>query len=145
MRNSLILLAAAAGLLAAPAFAKPPREESPAPREILAQVGGGNSDAELAAAIAAAGAHPLGTAANPIRVAGPEGAQAYVARLRCSDGSEARIGQSRDGGIGAYGSVLRLYPVNCGNAAPGRVDLLVDIYHEEHVETRAPAGFRLRP
>ena len=143
MRNSLILLAAA-GLLAVPGSAKPPREESPAPKEILAQVGSGNTDAELESAIAAAAAHPLGTAANPIRVAGPEGARAYVARLRCSDGSDARIGQSRDGGLGTYGSVVQLYPVDCGNAAPGRVDLLVDIYHEEHVETRAPAGFSLR-
>lgn len=144
MRNSLILLAAAAALLAAPALAKPPSEESPAPKEILAQVGSGNTDAELDAAIAAAGAHPLGSAANPIRVAGPEGAQAYVARLRCADGTNARVGQSRDGGLGAYGSIVRLYPVDCGNAAPGHVDLLVDIYHEEHVETRAPAGFSLR-
>ena len=143
MRNALILLAAVAFTIA-PASAKPPREESPAPLDVLAQMGGGNSDAELEAAIAAASAHPLGTTANPIRVAGPEGARAYVARLRCSDGSEARIGPSRDGGVGAYGSVVRLYPIDCGNAAPGNVDLIVDIYHEEHVESRAPAGFTFR-
>ena len=141
MHKALILLAAA-GLLASTASAKPPREESPAPRDMLAQVGGGNTDAELESAIAAASAHPLGTAANPVRVAGPEGAQAYVARLRCSNGAEAKVGASRDGGVGAYGSIVRLYPIDCGSAAPGRVDLLFDIYHEEHVETRAPAGFR---
>jgi hypothetical protein len=141
MRTSLILLAAAA-VIAAPAFAKPPREESPAPLELLASVGGGNTDAELEAAIAAA-AHPLGTAANPIRVAGPEGARSFLARLRCADGASARIGSQREGGVGAYGSVLRLYPIDCGSVAPGRVDLLLDIYHEEHVETRPPAGFRI--
>lgn len=144
MRTALSFLLAS-GLLLAPASAtKPPREESPAPRDILADLGGGNSDAELQRAIAAADAHPLGTTANPIRVAGPEGALAYVARLRCADGSAAKIGSRRDGGVGAYGSLVQLYPVDCGSTAPGRVDLLVDIYHEENVETRAPAGFTLR-
>jgi hypothetical protein len=140
MRLPLIL--AAAALLSASASAKPPREESPAPRELLAAVGGGNSDAELASAIAAAAAHPLGSAANPVRVAGPEGAQVYLARLRCADGSAAKVGTRRQGQVGAYGSVTQLYPVDCGGAAPGRVDLLVDIYHAENIETRAPAGFR---
>lgn len=141
MRNALILLAAIS--FGAAAFAKPPRLESPAPLDVIAAVGEGNSDAALQQAITAANAHPLGTAANPVRVAGPEGAQAYVGRLRCSDGSAAKIGTRRDGGVGAYGSIVQLYPVDCGAAAPGKVDLVVDIYHEENVETRAPAGFRL--
>lgn len=143
MRTALLFLLAS-GLLAAPALAKPPREESPAPQEILADLGSGNTDAELQRAIAAANAHPLGTSANPIRVAGPEGALAYVGRLRCADGSAAKIGTRRDGGVGAYGSLVQLYPIDCGSTAPGRVDLLVDIYHEENVETRPPAGFTLR-
>ena len=139
-----LLAAFALSLLAAPAVAlKPPRQESPAPLDVLAEVGLGNSDAELQRSIAAAAAHPLGTLANPVRVAGLEGAQAYVGRLRCSDGSAARVGSRRDGGVGAYGSIVHLFPVDCGAAAPGRIDLLVDIYHEENVETRAPAGFRL--
>lgn len=141
MRKALILLAAAG--LAGPLSAKPPRAESPAPLEVLAEVGAGNTDAELERSIAAAAAHPLGTATNPVRVAGPEGAQAYVARLRCADGSAAQVGARRDGGVGAHGSVVHLYPIDCGAAAPGRIDLLVDIYHEENVETRPPAGFRL--
>jgi hypothetical protein len=124
--------------------AKPPREESPAPRDVLADVGAGNTDEALQQAIAQANSHPLGTAANPIRVAGPEGALAYVSRLTCGNGSSAKVGASREGGVGTYGSVVRLYSVDCGPAAPGRVDLLVDIYHEENVETRAPAGFTLR-
>jgi len=144
MSKSLILTMVVA-LLAAPVSAmKPPREESPAPRDILADVGSGNSDIELQRSIAAANAHPLGSSANPIRVAGPEGAQAYVARLTCADGSAAKVGQRRDGGVGAYGSVVHLYPVDCGAAGPARVDLLIDIYHEENVETRPPAGFSLR-
>jgi hypothetical protein len=110
---------------------------------MLADVGSGNTDAELQRTIAAAAAHPLGSAENPVRVAGPEGTQAYLARLKCSDGSAPRIGTKREGGVGAYGSLVDLYPLDCGAAAPGKLDLRVDIYHEENVESRAPAGFRL--
>ena len=77
-----------------------------------------------------------------MRVAGPEGTQAYLGRLRCTDGRAPAIGAKREGGVGAYGSLVDLYTLDCGGAAPGRVELRVDIYHEENVETRAPAGFR---
>ena len=140
---SRYFLALAAIAMAAAASAKPPREESPAPRDILALVGSGNSDEELQRSIAAAAAHPLGSSENPIRTAGPEGTRAYIARLRCGDGSAPRVGAQREGGVGGYGSVLALYPIDCGAAAPGKVDLRVDIYHEENAETRAPAGFRI--
>jgi hypothetical protein len=136
-------LVLAATSLAATASAKPPREQSPAPRDILAEVGAGNTDAELQRAIAAAAAHPLGSAENPIRVAGPEGTRAYLARLRCSDGSSPRIAPKAEGGVGAFGSIVDLYRLDCGAAAPGKFDLRIDIYHEENVESRAPAGFRL--
>jgi hypothetical protein len=132
----------AAASLANTAAAKPPREQSPASREILADVGSGNSDTELQRAIAAAAAHPLGSAENPIRVAGPDGARAYLSRLKCGDGSAPRVGAKGQGGVGAYGSIVDLYPVDCGAAAPGKLDLRIDIYHEENVESRAPSGFR---
>ena len=140
---SKYILALAALAVAASAAARPPREESPAARDILAAVGSGNSDAELRSAIAAAAAYPLGSAENPIRVAGPEGTRTYIGRLRCGDGSAPRVGAAREGGVGGYGSVLARYAVDCGAAAPGKVDLSVDIYHAENVETRAPAGFTL--
>jgi hypothetical protein len=140
MSKYILVLAALA--LAANASPKPPREQSPASREILAEVGSGNSDAELQRAIAAAAAHPLGSVENPVRVAGPEGARVYLTRLKCGDGSAPKIGAKGEGGVGAYGSIVDLYPIDCGAAAPGRLDLRVDIYHEENVETRAPAGFR---
>ena len=44
--------------------------------------------------------------------------------------------------IGAYGSVVSAYELSCGDAASR---LLFDIYQEENVETRAPAGFILAP
>ncbi len=138
-----ILLFTLTVLLAAPAHAQPPRQQSPAPRDVLAAVGSGNTDAALAEAIAEAGAHPLGTIRNPVRVAGPDGERAYLARLRCSDGRAPAIGAKSAAGVGAYGSLVDAYALDCGAAAPGRISLVVDRYHEENPEARAPAGFRI--
>jgi hypothetical protein len=140
-----ILSMTLAALAAAAAPQRPLREQSPVPKDILAAASSGNSDEEIERAIAAANAHPLGTAANPIRVGGPEGARAYLATLRCADGKSPRIGAAREGGVGAFGSVLQLYPIDCGGAAPGRLELNVDHYQEEHSESRAPAGFSVQP
>ena len=145
MRHQLILAAALAALAASPASAKPPREESPAPRDLVGAPGTADPEAELASAIAAANAHPLGTPANPVRVGGPLGERAYMARLRCGDGSLPKVGARSQGGVGAFGSVVTSYTLDCGAAAPGTASLAFDIYHEEHREARAPAGFRIEP
>jgi hypothetical protein len=100
---------------------------------------------DIAEAIAAAQAHPLGSIRNPVRVGGPEGERAYIARLRCADGSAPRIGQRSSGGVGAFGTIVDTYPLDCAAAAPGRVDLVMDMYHEEHGEDRAPPGFSIQP
>lgn len=143
MRKTVLLLAA--GLLAgAPAFAVPPREESPAPRENLEAFGQGSSDEELARVIAEAAAHPLGTLQNPIRTGGPEGAHAYLTRLRCPGGSTPVISPRAPGGVGAFGSVTDLHAIACGAGGP-RADLIFDLYHDGHVENRAPAGFTIEP
>jgi hypothetical protein len=139
MRHLLL----AAALLAAPALAQAPREQSPAPRDVLQAVGAGNTDQALADAIAAAAAHPLGSVQNPIRVAGPEGERAYLARLRCADGRAPAIGTRAAAGVGAYGSIVDAYTLDCGAAAPGKVSLVMDKYHEENPERGAPAGFRM--
>ena len=139
-----ILSMTLAALAAAAAPQRPLREQSPVPRDILATAGAGNTDEAMDEAIAAASAHPLGTAANPIRVGGPEGARAYLGTLRCADGKSPRIGAAREGGVGAFGSILQLYPLDCGAATPGRVELSVDLYQEERAETRAPAGFQVQ-
>jgi hypothetical protein len=97
---------------------------------------------EMRQLAAAADAHPLGTVENPVRVGGPEGEHAYLGRLRCADGAAPRVGARREVGIGAFGSVVGAYEVACGTQA-GRI--VFDMYHEEHVETRAPAGFTLQP
>ena len=141
MRTILAL----AALVAVPAFAQSPREALPASQELLGEVGQGNSDAELARAAAAASAHPFGTAANPARVGGPEGSRAYLARLRCANGAPPKVGDRTAAGVGAYGTIVEAWPLDCGAAAPGKVALVVDMYHGEHAEDRAPPGFTLQP
>jgi hypothetical protein len=96
-------------------------------------------------AIAAAAAFPLGSMENPIRVGGPEGARAYLARLRCADGSTPSLGERTERGVGAFGSVVAGYALGCAGSAPANRMLIVDIYHEEHREDRAPAGFTILP
>ena len=146
MLKRLLASAAAAALFAAPAFAmKAPREESPAPEELLRAMGYGADEGELKEAIAEAERHPLGTAQNPVRVGGPEGERAYIVRLRCADGSTPKVGPRGSAGIGAFGTIIEIYPLDCGASAPGRTDLVMDMYHEEHVEDRAPAGFAITP
>ena len=95
---------------------------------------------DLQQAIAEAETHPLGTLANPIRVGGPDGERAYLARLRCADGSGPRIGAHSNGGVDPYGTVTSAYRVEC---VSGSAQLFFDMYHEEHVEDRAPAGLTL--
>lgn len=112
------------------------------PTAMVAQMNPASPEEEEAQLIAAAATHPLGSLANPIRVAGPQGERAYLARLRCADGTPVRIGARREAGVGPYGSVDGAYEIGC---AAGASLLVFDMYHEEHVETGAPAGFTLAP
>lgn len=131
---------------AAPASAQPARPQLGArtgsPEQMMGAIGRASPEDEMRQLAAAADAHPLGTARNPVRVGGPEGERAYLGRLRCADGQAPRIGTRREAGTGAFGSVVAAYDLGCG-AQTGHV--VFDMYHEEHVETRAPAGFTLRP
>ncbi len=144
--SKLSLLLMSLALFTVPASAAQDLGKRTAPPEqLFSGMGEGTSDAALDAAVAAAAAFPLGSLANPVRVGGPEGERVYVARLRCADGKPPAIGAKRPGGVGAFGSLVDLVPLDCGAAAPGRIDLFMDMYHEEHVEVRAPAGFTLSP
>lgn len=99
-------------------------------------------DPESDPLIAAAAAFPLGSVQNPIRVGGPEGERTYLGRLRCADGSAPRFGPRTDKGEGAFGSLVHSYRAECGASAG---ELMMDMYHEEHVEDRAPPGFSIVP
>ncbi|HEX8241825.1 MAG TPA: hypothetical protein VF574_18975 [Allosphingosinicella sp.] len=141
----ILLLLAAAGLLAAPAAAQKLGARTASPDQLLGEEAAADPLAEADQIAAAAAAHPLGAVENPIRVGGPEGARAYIARLRCADGSRPQVGARSSGGVGAYGAITERYPLDCGAAAPGRVTLAFDFYHEEHVERQPAPGFTLDP
>jgi hypothetical protein len=140
-----IILTALLLLAAAPTPAQRIGARTQTPEQLLGQLGLAPSDEDLAQSIAAADAHPLGSRQNPVRVGGPEGEQAYIARLRCSDGRPPRLGQRTSSGVGAFGTIVDAYPLDCGQAAPGQVTLIMDMYHSEHVEHRAPPGFTIAP
>jgi hypothetical protein len=139
----IIIAIAAASLAAAPASAFQKLGERTIPAEqILKEFGGvGVSDAEEERVIAEAASHPLGSVENPVRVGGPEGERSYLAKLSCGAGSTPNVGARAPGGVGAFGTVVAAFAVDCGAAAPGRTQIVIDMYHEEHVETRPPAGF----
>lgn len=142
MRLLPLLLAAA--LAAAPAAAAEKLGARTAtPQQVLGDMAPADPIAEAERIAAEAAAHPLGSVENPVRVGGPQGARAYIARLRCADGSRPRVGARGTGAVGAYGTLTELYPLDCGAAAPGRVSLAFDFYHEEHVETQPAPGFAL--
>lgn len=95
--------------------------------------------------LTAADKHPLGSEKNPVRAEMPPGERAYLARLRCSDGKAPAFERIGSFGSGPYGNILDGYTVNCGNAAPGQVQVFMDMYHRGHVETRAVPGFTIVP
>ena len=138
MRHSPFL--ACLVILAAPASAQQLGARTAAPQSHLPAGDLAPGQDDLDQAIAAAQAHPLGSLANPIRVGGPEGERAYLYRLRCADGSVPRTGARGEGGVDAFGTVTGVYPVAC---AAGTVQIHFDMYHEEHVEDRAPPGFSI--
>lgn len=129
-------------LVAAPAAAQDLGARTTAPQSHLPAAGLAPGQDDLSAAIAAAEAHPLGSLANPIRVGGPEGERVYLFRLRCAEGGVPRVGERGEGGVDAFGTLAGVYAVTC---PAGTVQLHFDMYHEEHVEDRAPAGFTIAP
>ena len=144
-RFSFAFMVLAAGLATAAGADDKIGARTTSPEQLLEELGPVGSDAELERAVAAAAAHPLGSLQNPVRVGGPEGERAYIARLRCGDGARPKVGARSDGGVGAFGTIVDLYPLDCGKAAPGRFGLIMDMYHAEHREERAPAGFTIDP
>src|SRR5687768_6440512 len=106
----------AAFLIAAPAAAQDLGERTQRPESMVAALGLAPDEDDLAEAVAAAQAHPIGSIGNPVRVGGPEGERAYLARLRCADGSAPRVGPRADAGVGAFGTITAAYAVRCVEA-----------------------------
>lgn len=112
------------------------------PEALFREMSSETPEQEMARLVTAANAYPLGTIENPVRVGGPEGERAYLARLACEDGTSLRVGTRGDAGQGGFGSVAAAYAVACGGTTRR---IVFDMYHEGHVENRAPAGFSIRP
>ncbi len=126
--------------LAAPVAAQRLGARTTSPEQMIAQMDQNGPEEELRRLVAEADRHPLGSVENPVRVGGPEGEHAYLGRLRCADGAVPTVGARSTAGVGAFGSVVAAFDVTCG-AEHHRI--VFDMYHEEHVETRAPTGFTL--
>lgn len=103
------------------------------------------SKKDLKAAIEKAESAPLGSAQNPVRVEMPEGQRAYLSRLRCADGKPPVFERAGNVGPGVYETIVDSYVVDCGAAAPGQVEIQMDMYHPGHIENRAVAGFTIIP
>lgn len=124
-----------------PAPMPPIGQRTTAPEQLLGTISTQDPVAEEEAMAAAAARFPLGTVDNPVRVGGPEGERAYLARLRCPDGSNPAIGGRSGRGVGGFGTVVGAYSVQCSGAPA--VEVVLDMYHEEHREDRAPPGLTL--
>ncbi len=74
---------------------------------------------DLAAAIEAASAYPLGSKENPVRASGPRGQRAYLARLRCSDLSTPTFGRIGSAGMSPYDNIVDSYWVKCEGQRAG--------------------------
>lgn len=141
MRTRLFAIAL---ILALPAAAQAAAQGA-TPRQMMVELGMAPSERQVARAVERARRHPLGTERNPVRVSGVEGEHAYMGRLRCADGNPPRIGERANIGVGVFGSIVDVWQLDCGDAAPGRFSLALDMYHDNHDETQAPAGFTLEP
>ncbi|MEO7177427.1 MAG: hypothetical protein ABIW83_01145 [Allosphingosinicella sp.] len=139
----ILLLLAVVALLAVPAAAQKLGERTASPDQVLGQEAALDPEAEAEQIAAVASAHPLGSLENPIRVGGPEGARAYIGRLRCTNDSRPIVESRSAAGVGPYGTITERYALHCGDPAGGKATLLFDFYHEEHVERRAAGGFRI--
>ena len=102
--------------------------------------------AERSDAIAARVArHPLGSAENPIRVYMPPGQRDYLSRLRCANGVAPTFQRRGSMGDGPYRKIIDGYQFECPGSTPASGVIYMDMYHPDHVETRAPEGFTLVP
>ena len=96
---------------------------------------------ELAKAIEAASAYPLGSKANPVRASGPRGQRAYLARLRCADLSTPTFGRIGSAGMSPYDNIVDSYWVKCEGSDPETSEVFLDMYHAGYSEDAAIPGF----
>ena len=143
MNRKLWRLAAVTAIgLAASATAAQPQDEDLALERMLS----GQSylqGAELERALEAAAAHPLGALENPVRASTPSGQQAYLRRLRCADGRAPQFQRSGNLGLGVYGNIIDAYQLVCRSSEAAQATVIMDMYHQGHVEHRPVPGFTI--
>lgn len=105
--------------------------------------GGRLSGPYLEKAIREAAQYPLGSEQNPVRADMPAGQRAYLARLRCADGTPPAY--ARKGLLQAtpFGSLVDGFEVRCRNGSPERTTIAMDMYHPGYAEQLPPQGFTL--
>jgi hypothetical protein len=108
--------------------------------KMMEEMGGsGLKGKKLMSAIEKAATEPLGSDKNPVRADGPPGERAYLARLRCTDGTAPSFERRGNAGPGIYGYIVDLYAVRCGDTES---EVRMDMYHR-HVEAQAVPGFTI--
>jgi hypothetical protein len=120
-----------------------PKEEPPhgSPEALMDLLGGGRPKPDVD--LAELDQHPLGSEQNPVRVGGPGGERAYLARLRCEDGRYPEFEREGSFGIGPWGYILDGYSVVC--ASGQKTLIFMDMYHSRHQEDRTVPGFTIEP
>lgn len=98
---------------------------------------------DLDAAITKADQSPLGSTENPVRVERPTGQRAYLGDLRCADLTQPAFERVGNVGVGVFGNIVDLYEVDCGDAAPGKVEIYMDMYFVGEGEARVVPGFTI--
>lgn len=98
---------------------------------------------ELDQLIAAASVHPLGSRDNPVRADAPLGQHRYLDRLRCQNGSAPTYNRAGNFGLGAFGTIIDGYAVECEGSAPASTTIYMDMYHEGYSEPDAVPGFTI--
>lgn len=97
----------------------------------------------LGQALKEADRHPLGSKLNPVRADMPNGQRAYLARLRCANGTAPTYERIGNVGAGVFGSIIDQFDLRCQNSAPLRSIVFMDMYFAGHVETRPADGFKI--
>ncbi len=111
----------------------------------FADIFGGVPEGRATRVAAQVAAYPLGSEENPVRVNMPAGQRAYLSRLRCADGKAPTFHRIGSAGDGPYGTIMDGYQVDCPGSQPASNVIFLDMYHPNHVETKAPPGYTIVP
>jgi len=134
--SKLMIAAALAAGVTAPAYATSPLEKMLAGESAL-------QGEQLEKAIEAASVHPFGSKLNPVRAHQANGQRAYLARLRCDDGTALQFRRRGNVGRGPYMNIVDRYQVRCGKDNATLNEIYMDLYHKGYVENASVPGYSI--